>query len=298
LALVGAAVYVSTSGKTAASSGPSFRNANLGETVQFDEAPASTYYVIEHTFPDDSKGPSSSPGDSKAWWAATSALTRDPEKMSAWKKAVKDAGFYNHAFLPTAPEGPFFCIWEAGPTKNTADMIKFINEAELSPSRTMRNNVMPIPLELIGGAPPAAFPSVFMVSHPPPSPTAPPPCKSSFYVVKHEFSSPPMIEAWWGGFKKMIGAGKLADYTEETKAKGFWNTAFLPTKPAGPAYCIWEAEEGKSKADFVEYMNNDARSPTNVFVKGAFVNDVMPIPAALTGGPPVKPVFVPPPVTK
>jgi len=80
----------------------------------------STLYVVKHTF--NNPGP-----DSQAYWQDIAALN-----WNQWYIDQVADGFYNHMFLPTDAQGPFYCIWEAAPGKTKRDMKNWLKDDDTS----------------------------------------------------------------------------------------------------------------------------------------------------------------------
>jgi len=261
LALVGVALVALLS------SGASLRHGNVGAAVQFDEA-SSKLFIIKHTFKKES--------DAEPWWGEFKKMMSSPDKMEEMKNKVADLGFFNVYFMPTKPDGPFYCIWEAKAGKTKEDMEDFINNNKLSPASSMKNEVMPIDLDLTGGLPLGMsdyFSHSFegkMVS-----------TSSSFYIVEHTFKSDDKVQPFWDQLKDMMGhPDKAKKWGAAVADAGFHNVFMFPTQVKGPIFCIWEAKEGKDKEDLDEFVN---KNKLNKLLQ-AFHNEVMPISSKLTGG--------------
>jgi hypothetical protein len=248
--------------------------AGSDRAVQFSGggALASSFFLIKHTF--------KNKGDAGDWWKSQAAV--QGQVFETWVAKVADAGFYNTAFLPTAEDGPFYCLWEAEAGKTKADMQSFIDESRLSPTTNMVNDVMSIDAKLawLSGRFFGEDSTARSVSLPPHKST------STFYVIEHTFKSAKEDAGRFWEQEYEIGKdpAKLVAAIADT---GFYNTFFLPTAWAGPFYCLWEAEAGKTKADMEKFINtNKLVGPVTTME-----NHVMPIPSRLIGGAPVPPFF-------
>jgi hypothetical protein len=265
-ALLGTILYAATTQQP-------MQQGNVGSAVQLrgDAATASTFYLIKHTFKDKA--------DAGGWWKSQAEFTG--KALETWLAKVADAGFHNTAFLPTAVEGPFYCLWEAAAGKTKADMQKFIDGSALSPTSVMVNHVMVIPAKLTGGAPTERFfgGKAAHLSLMPPKTT------STFYLIKHTFKSADDVAPLWKQLTEMSSKKLEKTMTGITNA-GFHNTFFLPTAVAGPFYCLWEAEAGKTRSDMENFIDTSKLSGVSMME-----NRVMTIPVKLTGGAPVTPFF-------
>ena len=61
-------------------------------------------------------------------------------------------------------------------------------------------------------------------------------------------------------------------WNEKVLNLGFYNHAFMPSTPTGPAHCIWEAKSGITAAQMQEFIDGPDGLSRN-----AFSNEVLPI---------------------
>jgi len=106
--------------------------------------------LIKHDF--------TSKDDAGKCWEAIAKLAADETAVAQWHEKMAKDGFHNAAFLPTGPEGPMYCLWEAEAGKTAKDMANFIDKSELSPTfatgkAALINHVMPV----VGPAPTDRF---------------------------------------------------------------------------------------------------------------------------------------------
>lgn len=275
LALLGALVYASL----ITPSNAFLQKASVTDSIQLNAA-GNTFYIIKHTF--------NHKEDAADWWEKMKPLQSDKKAQGKWLQAVHAKGFHNAYFFPTAEAGPFYCIWEAREDKTEADMVDFIDNDEASPAKKsfgIHNEVMSINTQLEGGTPAKddfkekderRLDAVK---------------GSTFYIIEHTFADKEEAPTkWWAHASELMHAPKkyaamVKDFTDQ----GFYNALFMPTAKAGPFFCIWEAKEGKTQADMEKFINTYPTSPAGE--KSGLVNKVMPIPTALTGGPPMPPHF-------
>eukprot|EP00427_Karlodinium_veneficum_P023983 CAMPEP_0169113144 /NCGR_PEP_ID=MMETSP1015-20121227/28037_1 /TAXON_ID=342587 /ORGANISM="Karlodinium micrum, Strain CCMP2283" /LENGTH=322 /DNA_ID=CAMNT_0009175279 /DNA_START=164 /DNA_END=1132 /DNA_ORIENTATION=+ len=265
-ALLGAVFYATSSGNST-----SLRKGNVGDSVQLSGADDSTWYLIRHDFKHDD--------DAAPWWENAQKFLGNVTAYTELVKAVAHAGWFNALFLPTAKKGPFFCVWQgrAGATKK--DMADFINTNDLSPAKTMKNEVMPLPLELTGGKAPAkAYDLGRRLGEAP---------ASTWFLIQHEFKHDDDAAPWWKKFQKLTSnATAIAGWSKAVAEVGWYNAVFMPTAKGGPFFCLWQGMAGATKEDMEDFINTNKLSPA-----GGMINTVMPIPLALVGGkPPVTPV--------
>ena len=104
---------------------------------------------------------------------------------------------------------------------------------------------------------------------------------SQFYLVHHHFK-PGMAALWWGEMGKLdeVANEKMA---ENWLGKGFYNHSFMPVTQEGPMYCVWEAKDGNSEADFQDFI--DGPDGANMGMK-SLNNNIMKVNLELTGGVP------------
>jgi hypothetical protein len=250
------------------------RKPDAAAAAKVPEGPS--YFFINHEFAEASR---------EAWWKGVTELMADQEKFGAAIAAHKAAGFYNHAFMAEGQDHAM-CVWEAQAGKTQADMEAFINTGEASPAKAadgIKNTVFPIRCDLSGPSPwPSAFAEGFAAA-----PTTNE-GGSVVFVIRHDFKEG-QAEAWWKTVQElMANEAKMKEMEDATKAKGFYNSAFMATNEAGPAFCIWEGAKGKTKADLETFINSDELSPANDKV---FTNTVMTMDAALNPMPPLSTIL-------
>ena len=106
---------------------------------------------------------------------------------------------------------------------------------------------------------------------------------SKFFHVHHEFRAG-KAQKWWETAKAaMAPGGGWDDAVAKNLEAGFYNHAFCPIGPEGPAYCIWEVREGITAEDFQEFIDG----PNGVnFGLGAWMNICKEINVEMAGNPP------------
>ena len=78
---------------------------------------------------------------------------------------------------------------------------------------------------------------------------------SQFFHV-HHYVKPGMASQWWekvGGL--MSDQSAMGKYVQECMDLGFFNHSFMPVAQEGPMFCIWEAKEGVTEAEFQEFID-------------------------------------------
>ena len=104
---------------------------------------------------------------------------------------------------------------------------------------------------------------------------------SQFFHVHHHLK-PDMAGKWWQTFgEQMPDQASLEKYHQECLKLGFFNHAFMPVAQNGPIYCIWEAKEGISEAQFQEFIDGPMGPNFGI---GAMNNNISKIDLELTGG--------------
>merc|ERR1712100_213028 len=85
---------------------------------------------------------------------------------------------------------------------------------------------------------------------------------STFFLIQHDFAED-KAEEWWANTQKIMGdAEALKAMTDAANAAGFHNHAFMPVSQT-KAFCIWEAEAGKSLDDMKKYIDSAESSPAH-----------------------------------
>ncbi|MBQ99281.1 MAG: hypothetical protein CMO60_00285 [Verrucomicrobiales bacterium] len=108
---------------------------------------ASTFFIVHHQF---------KPGKAAAWWDIAMSAMSDEAGWAAAVAANLDAGFFNHSFNPTSPDGPVFCVWEAR-DGITAEQFQDFIDGPTGPNmgiNAFNNNSFPVNVELTGGQTP------------------------------------------------------------------------------------------------------------------------------------------------
>jgi len=163
----------------------------------------------------------------------------DPAKLEASVAATREAGFYNHAFMPSSTEGPILCLWESKEPCTVDAMQAFIDSDKSPAGDSFTNDVYPV---MEGGMPPASgFPA---------APAPPKATTGSFFWVHHEFTE--------GGPEKFWPAMASVDTAEvmaKQNALGYHCHSFLPSKTEGPVFCVWETREPMTVEQFQEFID-------------------------------------------
>ena len=104
---------------------------------------------------------------------------------------------------------------------------------------------------------------------------------SEFYVVHHHFK-PDMAVQWWEKVGAVLGdPNALEENVKLQMGHGFFNHSFMPMSQNGPVFCVWEAKDGKTEAEFQEFID----WPDGVnFGLTAMNNNIMKMNLELTGG--------------
>ena len=106
---------------------------------------------------------------------------------------------------------------------------------------------------------------------------------SKFFHVQHEFRAGKAPQWWETAQAAMAPGGGWDQAVANNFEAGFYNHAFCPIGPEGPAYCIWEVREGISAESFQEFIDG----PNGVnFGLGAWMNICKEINLELAGSPP------------
>lgn len=275
IALLGAAFAASHS-QGAIPSGTSLRGGNVEKTIKLTTT-SSSWFLIKHDVLDDATF-------KKKMMGYVSSKTMQAEYM----RNTTALGFYNQAFLQTGPTGPYYCLWEGAPGKTEADMVEFMNNSMLSPKHMlapMINTVMAIPSGLLLLGPPVTpyFGGNLSTNATARRLQATGP--SSFYLTEHEFISDATKTSWWSAMRTLTSnQTAMASYVAAIADLGFHTTFCLPTSEAGPAYCLWEAQSGKTKADMTNFINSDPISPSMITGSPSLNNTVMALNTSLSGG--------------
>ncbi len=104
---------------------------------------------------------------------------------------------------------------------------------------------------------------------------------SNFYVVHHHFK-PGKAAAWWD--TAMSAMSDEAAWSAAVAANvdaGFYNHSFNPVAAEGPVFCVWEAREGITEAQFQDFI--DGPNGPNMGLS-AFNNNCYLVNLELTGG--------------
>ena len=104
---------------------------------------------------------------------------------------------------------------------------------------------------------------------------------SQFFHV-HHYIKPGMASQWWekvGGL--MSDQSAMGKYVQDCMDLGFFNHSFMPVAQEGPMFCIWEAKEGVTEAEFQEFIDGPLGPD---FGTGAINNSISKIDLELTGG--------------
>jgi len=274
LALLGAVLFAGASHQSAAVP----QKSNVEKTIELGMVvPTSTFYLIKHTF--------QSKDSIDSFWKYANGLASDPDKMKKFVADGSAAGFHNHVFLPTAREGPMFCLWEAQPGKDISDVQKYI-DAWTSSFTKLTNNVMLIPSKLTGFPPINVQP--FFGGHVARRLKSNGNHTSKLYLIQHTFKDKAVNGSFWKKLSAQLSdQDKWKQMVADSAAAGFYDQLFLPTAPEGPMFCLWEAQPVKNTADMQRFINVWTSHWTN------FTNVVMPIALELVGGFPkaLKPFF-------
>ena len=107
---------------------------------------------------------------------------------------------------------------------------------------------------------------------------------SKFFHVHHEFRAG-KAQQWWETAQAAMapGGGGWDEAVAKNLETGFYNHAFCPVGPEGPAFCIWEVREGITAEEFQEFIDG----PNGVnFGLGAWINICREINVEMAGNPP------------
>jgi len=270
LALLGAAFVASHQ------SGSSLRGGNVKNTIKLiANATPSSWFLIKHDVQDD-----------PLFKTHMMAYLSNKTAQAEWTAKVVADGFFNQAFMQTGATGPYYCLWEGAPGKTEEEMQEWIDTSPLSPTimlAPMVNDVMPIPNELMGGKTPV--PSHFAAPAERRLQETEGTALSSFYLIKHEFTSNETGVAWWAAATSLMGNATLWEgWIATVDALGFHNIFFLPTSQDFPAYCLWEAKAGLTVENMTDFIDNSPLSPTMMTGTPALINTVMPLNTSLSMG--------------
>ena len=106
---------------------------------------------------------------------------------------------------------------------------------------------------------------------------------SKFFHVHHEFRAGQAQQWWETAQAAMSPGGGWDEAVANNLEAGFFNHAFCPIGPEGPAYCIWEVREGITDVEFQEFIDG----PNGVnFGLAAWMNICKEINTELAGTPP------------
>ena len=106
---------------------------------------ASNFFLVHHTF---------KPGMAEKWWSNMNNY--DEAKQKTHLENQNKAGVYCHTFMPTAKEGPMFCIWEAKEGVSDSDLQNFVDGTDaigvhMGLDQPLNNHCQKINHDLIGG---------------------------------------------------------------------------------------------------------------------------------------------------
>ena len=79
---------------------------------------------------------------------------------------------------------------------------------------------------------------------------------SKFFHVHHEFRAGKAAQWWQAAQAAMAPGGGWDDAVAKNLEAGFYNHAFCPVGPEGPAFCIWEVREGISDVEFQAFIDS------------------------------------------
>lgn len=224
----------------------------------------STFYVVDHVFKKDVKP--------EEWWAKMQEMMSKPDEFKAFFKSNTDQGFYNHAFLPIT-QTHVICIWECKPGATVRGLQKLLDETVTQ--GVMVNKCMRISDELSGGQMP--FPAAYAKESALPMDSSTSyPAKSAWYLIQHDMKQGKAAE-WWDGMQKMMSdEAQMKAFAEDAKSKGFVNHIFMPISQ-NLCYCLWECKEAGMDKALQAFLDETVG-------RGCFVNTLLPLPAALSGG--------------
>ena len=106
---------------------------------------ASNFFLVHHTF---------KPGMAEKW--LSNMNNYDEAKQKTHLENQNKAGVYCHTFMPTAKEGPMYCIWEAKEGVSDSDFQNFIDGPDaigvhMGLDQPINNHCQKIDHDLIGG---------------------------------------------------------------------------------------------------------------------------------------------------
>ena len=102
--------------------------------------PSSTFFIIHHEFKE---------GAAEGFWSMMSGMS--PADMDNLGKKNMELGMWNHSFMPTGPEGPCFCVWEAKGECSIEQFQTFIDGPNgPGAGAVFKNTVRSMPAALIG----------------------------------------------------------------------------------------------------------------------------------------------------
>jgi hypothetical protein len=104
---------------------------------------------------------------------------------------------------------------------------------------------------------------------------------SQFFHV-HHYVKPGMAAKWWEKAGEHLSDQSAVEKNVKAGLDlGFFNHSFMPVAQEGPMFCIWEAKEGISEADFQEFIDGPMGPDLGT---GAINNNISQIDLKLTGG--------------
>ncbi len=112
---------------------------------------------------------------------------------------------------------------------------------------------------------------------------------SRFFHVQHEFRAGKSQQWWDAAQKAMAPGGGWDEAVSKNLQAGFFNHSFNPIAPEGPAFCIWEVQEGITDEQFQDFIDGP-HGPD--FGLGAFMNICREINVELAGNTPYPRKFV------
>ena len=207
-----------------------------------------TYFAVKHIFNDAEKA--------QKWWGYISTLDL-VKNAGKWS----EAGFKNHAFLPSSPSGPVLCIWETKNDMSEAEFQAFIDGPEGPDAQQIgvfTNHVFKM---MDGGKAPASY---FAKGAPEHENVPNAPGSGSFFWIEHEFVSEEAANKFWG----MVSSWTADDWVNgdiQNAANGWFNHVFLPTSPSGNVFCLWESKSKCSVEDMQKFIDGPNGPAPGVF---------------------------------
>ena len=104
---------------------------------------------------------------------------------------------------------------------------------------------------------------------------------SQFFLV-HHYVKPGMAGQWWQKTGELMSdQSAMGKYVQDCMDLGFYNHSFMPVAQEGPMFCLWEAKEGISEADFQDFIDGPMGPNWGM---SALNNNISKINLELTGG--------------